>query len=331
MPPAGWAAEVRVVFAGTPEPALPSLDAIVASDHELVGVVTRPDAVGGRGHRLRPSPVALRAEELGVPVLKPGHPREPEFQAALAALEPDVCAVVAYGALLPQSALDLVPLGWVNLHFSCLPAWRGAAPVQHALWAGDEVTGATTFRIVRELDAGPTFGVMTERIRPTDTAGDLLERLAEGGAGLLVATLDGLADGSIDARPQQAEGVSLAPKIEVADARVDWREPAVAVDRRIRACTPAPGAWTTLDGVRVKLGPVRPVAVDAPELGDGAPLPGPGQLLVTRREVVVGTGTTPVRLGDVVPLGKRAMPAADWARGARLETGRLLGTDGEPA
>src|SRR3954468_24865257 len=213
---------MRLVFAGTPEVALPSLDAIAASDHELVGVVTRPDAPAGRGRTLVASPVAQRAEQLGLPVLKPEHPRDPDFQEALRALAPDCCPVVAYGALLPQSALDIPVHGWVNLHFSALPHWRGAAPVQHSIWAGDEVTGATTFRIVKELDAGPTYGVMTERIRPTDTAGDLLGRLAEGGAGLLVLTLDGIADGSLEARPQPAEGVSLAPKVEVEDARVVW-------------------------------------------------------------------------------------------------------------
>jgi methionyl-tRNA formyltransferase len=306
---------VRVVFAGTPEPAVPALEAIAASGHDLVGVVTRPDAPAGRGRRLVASPVAQRAEELGVPVLKPGHPREPEFQDALRALEPDCCPVVAYGALLPTSALDIPPHGWVNLHFSCLPAWRGAAPVQHALWAGDEVTGATTFRIVKELDAGPTFGVMTERIRPDDTSGDLLARLAEGGAGLLVATLDGIADGSLDARDQPADGISYAPKITVDDAQVDWSEPAVAVDRRIRACSPAPGAWTTYAGERLKLGPVRII--------DGA-LPA-GEIMVGKNDVVVGTGTAAVRLGEVKAFGKRQMPAADWARGARLESGSVLG------
>ena len=304
---------MRIVFAGTPEPALPSLDALAASRHELVGVVTRPDAPAGRGRHLVASPVAQRAEELGVPVLKPRHPRDPDFQQALRDLAPDCCPVVAYGALLPQSALDIPRHGWVNLHFSVLPAWRGAAPVQHALWAGDEVTGATTFRIVPELDAGPAFGVMTERIRPDDTAGDLLARLAEGGAGLLVTTLDGIEDGSVEARPQQVEGLSLAPKITVDDARVDWGEPAAAVDRRIRACTPAPGAWTTLDDERVKLGPVVP-AEEAPRLA-------PGELQVTKREVLVGTATTPVRLGQLKAFGKRQMPAADWARGVRIETG----------
>ena len=301
---------MRVVFAGTPEVALPALEAVARSDHELVGVVTRPDAPAGRGRRLTPSPVAQRAEELGVPVLKPGHPREPEFQDALRGLAPDCCPVVAYGALLPRSALDIPRHGWVNLHFSVLPAWRGAAPVQHAIWAGDEVAGATTFRIVEALDAGPTFGVMTEPVRPTDTAGDLLQRLAEGGAGLLVATLDGIADGSLEAREQPADGVTLAPKITVDDARVDWSEPAMGVDRRIRACTPAPGAWTELDGERVKVGPVEPIA-NAPELR-------PGRLTVGRNEVLVGTGSTPVRLGDVKAFGKKQMAAADWARGVRL-------------
>ena len=303
---------MRVVFAGTPEPALPALEAVAASRHELVGVVTRPDAPAGRGRRLVASPVAQRAEELGVPVLKPEHPRDPGFQAELRGLAPDCCPVVAYGALLPRTALEIPPHGWVNLHFSLLPAWRGAAPVQHALWAGDEVTGATTFRIVPALDAGPVFGVMTERVRPTDTAGDLLARLATGGAELLVRTLDGIEDGSLEAREQPAEGVSLAPKVEVADAEVDWSRPAVGIDRQVRACTPAPGAWTTYAGERVKLGPVR--------LTDREPLK-PGVLEVTKNAVHVGTGSVPVLLGDVKPFGKKQMPAADWARGARLESG----------
>ena len=203
---------MRVVFAGTPEVAVPALEAVAASRHELVGVVTRPDAPAGRGRRLVASPVGLRAEELGVPVLKPRHPRDPDFQAALRELGPDCCPVVAYGALLPQSALDIPAHGWVNLHFSVLPAWRGAAPVQHAIWAGDEVSGATTFRIVKELDAGPTYGLMTQTIRPGDTAGDLLQRLAEGGAGLLVQTLDGIEDGALEAREQPGGRGQLRPE-----------------------------------------------------------------------------------------------------------------------
>ena len=250
---------MRVVFAGTPEVAVPALDAIADSRHELVGVVTRPDAPSGRGRKLVASPVAQRAEELGVPVLKPEHPRDPDFQAGAAPrCAPTPARSWRTAPCCPQSALDLVPHGWINLHFSVLPSWRGAAPVQHSLWAGDEVTGATTFRIVKALDAGPVFGVMTERIRPTDTAGDLLARLAEGGAGLLVQTLDGIEDGTLEAREQQEEGVSFAPKILVEDARIDWSLPAVAIDRQVRACTPAPGAWSTFEGERIKIGPRAP-------------------------------------------------------------------------
>lgn len=308
---------MRVVFAGTPEVAVPSLDAIAASPHDLVGVVTRPDAPAGRGRKLVASPVAQRAEELGVPVLKPDHPRDPEFQAALRDLAPDCCPVVAYGALLPQSALDIPRHGWVNLHFSLLPAWRGAAPVQHAIWHGDEVTGATTFRIVQQMDAGPTYGVMTEGVRPTDTAGDLLGRLATGGAQLLVATLDGIDSGGVEARPQPTDGVSMAPKILVEDAEVDWTEPAAAVDRRIRACTPGPGAWTTFEGARFKVGPVL-IEANVDSLA-------PGELRVQKDAVLVGTGSLPVRLGEVKAFGKKQMPAADWARGVRVESGARFG------
>jgi methionyl-tRNA formyltransferase len=302
---------MRVVFAGTPDVALPSLRALADSAHDLVGVVTRPDAPTGRGRRLTASPVADAAAELGLPVLRPEHPRESGFQDALRELAPDVCPVVAYGALLPQSALDIPRHGWVNLHFSLLPAWRGAAPVQRAIWAGDDVTGATTFRIVRELDAGPTYGVMTETIRPRDTAGEVLARLAEGGAGLLVATLDGIADGTIVERPQSPDDVSLAPKITVDDARVDWAQPAAAIDRQVRACTPAPGAWTTYAGERVKLGPLAPADGQLP----------PGEIVAGKTAVVVGTGTAALRLGDVQAVGKRPMTAADWARGLRLSGG----------
>ncbi|HET6166832.1 MAG TPA: methionyl-tRNA formyltransferase [Marmoricola sp.] len=307
---------MRVVFAGTPDVAVPSLDAVAASDHELVGVVTRPDAPAGRGRRLTASPVAQRAAELGVPVLKPEHPRDADFRTALADLEPECCPVVAYGALLPESVLDIPTHGWVNLHFSVLPHWRGAAPVQHAILAGDEVTGATTFRIVKELDAGPTFGLMTQTIHDDDTAGTLLAKLAEGGAGLLVATLDGIADGSLEARPQPDEGVSFAPKVLVEDARVDWTDPALGVDRLIRACTPAPGAWTTYAGERLKLGPVT--------LTDHDALP-PGVLEVTKDAVHVGTATQTVRLGEVKPFGKKQMPAADWARGVQFPERAVLG------
>lgn len=309
---------MRVVFAGTPETALPALDAIAASAHELVAVLTRPDAPSGRGRKLVASPVAQRAEQVGVPVLKPQHPGDPDFQQTLIGLDVDCCPVVAYGALLPQSALDIPKHGWVNLHFSLLPAWRGAAPVQHSIWAGDEVTGATTFRIVKELDAGPAYGAVTERVRPTDTSGDLLGRLAVTGAQLLVATLDGIEDGSLEAREQPADGRSYAPKILVEDAMVDWTEPASAVDRRIRACTPEPGAWSTYDGQRIKLGPVRVGIIDRGPLK-------PGVLEVTKDAVYVGTGTDPVKLGEVKAFGKKQMDAADWARGVRVASGVAFG------
>jgi methionyl-tRNA formyltransferase len=310
---------VRLLFVGTPEIALTALEAFVASQHEVVGVLTRPDARSGRGRHRHPSPVAVRGAELDLPVLTPQRPGGPAFVEQLRELAPDCCPVVAYGALLPQSVLDIPRYGWVNLHFSVLPAWRGAAPVQRAILAGDEVTGATAFRIVRELDAGPVLGTLTETIRPNETAGELLERLAVAGAPLLVDTIDHLEIGDIDERPQPEDGVSYAPKIEIDDARVRWLEPAFAVDRRIRACTPAPGAWTTLDGRRLKIGPVRPLPDDT----DLAP----GELDVDRRQVRVGTGTHAVELGDIQPPGKQPMDAAAWARGARLEGRVRLGVD----
>ena len=312
---------MRVVFAGTPEVALPSLAAIHASRHELLAVVTRPDAPAGRGRRLVPSPARAWALEHGLPTLTPARPRDPEFLDQLRELAPDCCPVVAYGALLPQAALDIPRHGWVNLHFSLLPAWRGAAPVQHAVLAGDDVTGASTFQIEAGLDTGPVFGLLTETVRPTDTSGDLLERLSHAGAGLLVATLDGIEDGALVAKPQAAEGVSLAPKITVDDARVDWRRPVHVVDRLVRACTPAPGAWTRFRGERLGIGPVRPAD---PGVADGL---APGQLLVTKSDVYAGTVGGSVRLGLVRPPGKREMAAADWARGARIAAAERLGSD----
>jgi len=308
---------MRLVFAGTPQAAVPSLEALLRSSHDVAAVITRPDAAAGRGRRLGPSPVARRARDAGLEVLQPASPREPAFLGRLRDLAPDCCPVTAYGALIPRAALEVPPHGWVNLHFSLLPAWRGAAPVPHAIWHGDDMAGATTFRLVAELDAGPVFGVMTQPIGPGDTAGDLLERLAFAGAGLLVQTLDGIESGSLVAVPQPAGGVSYAPKLTTADARVRWADPALAVDRQIRACTPAPGAWTMLGEARLKLWPVRPGAAP-PDCG---PLR-PGQLRIGRSGVLVGTATQPVDLGDVQPGGKRRMPAAEWARGLRARAGQ---------
>src|SRR5216684_1341635 len=268
---------MRLVFAGTPQTAVPALDALLASRHDVVAVVTRQIA-------------------------------------------PDCAPMVAYGALLPQSLLDIPRHGWVNLHFSLLPAWRGAAPVQHAILHGDDVTGASTFRVVAELDAGPVYGVLTEAVRADDTTGTLLDRLSHSGAELLVATLDGIEAGTVQAVPQPAEGVSFAPKITPADARVDWKLPAHVVDRQIRACTPDPGAWTELDGARLKLGPLSlagPVTPDAAQDLAAPPDLAPGELQVGRQAVFVGTGSGPVRLGDVQAPGKRLMSASEWARGLR--------------
>jgi methionyl-tRNA formyltransferase len=302
---------MRIVFAGTPAPALPSLQRLIDSPHhDVIAVLTRPDAAAGRRGTPLPSPVAALATEAGIPVLRPARPKNPDFVAELAALAPDCCAVVAYGALLSAELLALPPHGWVNLHFSLLPAWRGAAPVQAAIAAGDSVTGATTFLIEPALDTGPVYGILTETIRPADTAGELLDRLAHAGAGLLEATLDGIADGSLHPVPQPREGVSIAPKITVDSARVRWDLPAHVVERRIRSVTPDPGAWTMIGDLRVKIGPV---TVDA----TGEPLP-PGQIQVQRAGVRVGTGSHAVVLGTVQPPGKKPMAAADWARGARL-------------
>ncbi|OSC54804.1 methionyl-tRNA formyltransferase, partial [Streptomyces sp. 4F] len=232
-------------------------------------------------------------------------------------IAPDCCPVVAYGALLPRVALDVPAQGWVNLHFSLLPAWRGAAPVQHALMAGDEITGASTFLIEEGLDSGPVYGTVTETVRPTDTSGDLLTRLAFAGAGLLAATMDGIEDGSLKAVPQPSEGVTLAPKITVEDARIDWSAPALRVDRVVRGCTPAPGAWTTFRGERLKL----VQAVPVPDRADLAP----GQLAAGKNNVYVGTGSHAVELLWVQAQGKKPMRAADWARGVRIAEGEQLG------
>ena len=249
---------MRLVFAGTPQAAVPSLEALLNSGHEVAAVLTRPDAPAGRGRQVAKSPVARYAEAAGLEVLRPARPKDPDFMARLREIAPDCCAVTAYGALIPQEVLDIPRHGWVNLHFSLLPAYRGAAPVQHAILHGDDLTGATTFRLVRELDAGPVFGVVTEPIKPSDTAGDLLARLAQSGAELLVATMDGIESGALVARPQPADGISLAPKITTEDAHVDWAKPAPAVSRLIRACTPAPGAWSVLDGIQAQAGAAQP-------------------------------------------------------------------------
>lgn len=305
---------MRLLFAGTPRVAVPSLDALVSSRHEVVAVLTRPDTVAGRGRQPTRSAVAERADALGIPVWT-FSPRDPELLQGLIDARIECCPVVAYGALIPPDVLDVPAHGWINLHFSLLPAWRGAAPVQHALLQGDAITGATTFRLDAGLDTGPRLAFVDEPIKPRDTSGDLLDRLAHRGADLLLATIDGLAAGTLEGIPQVDGGATYAPKIEVDDARVSWSDSADAIDRLVRACTPAPGAWTTFRGERVKLGPITPVDL----LGLA-----PGEVRAAKSDVLVGTATTAVALGQVVAQGKRAMAAADWARGVRTGDGEVF-------
>lgn len=307
---------MRLVFAGTPETALPSLEAVLESDHEVVGVISRPDAPSGRGKRLHPSPVAARALEAGVEVLRPARVSDPAFTDRLCELSPDCCPVVAYGGLLPPRVLDLPPHGWVNLHFSLLPAWRGAAPVQHAIMNGDSVTGASTFAIVPQMDAGPVYAAITEPIADTDTAGDLLDRLASTGAQLLVDTLDGIATGTWQPTPQDDARASTAPKITVEDARIDWTDASSRIGRRIRACHPVPGAWSTFRGERFKINSATPDGRDDLE---------PGRLEIGKHVVRAGAGSKSLVLNEVQPPGKKPMPAADWARGTQFRDGERLG------
>ena len=304
---------MRLVFAGTPSVALPSLAALHASDHEVAAVVTRPPAPRGRSRQPVPSPVEEWARDHGVPVLTPTHPRDPEFVAALSDLAPDACPVVAYGALVPQHVLDIPPLGWINLHFSLLPRWRGAAPVQRAIIAGDEVTGATTFRLVRDLDAGPIFGSLIHPLDGSETAGEVLEALAHDGAELLLDTLDAL-QGSIPVEQDDEDAVTLAPKLTPAEAELDFTRPAEELDRLIRGCSPEPMAWTTLAGERFRIA----LARVSGEAGLA-----PGEVRVEKRRVLVGTATSALDLVSVQPQGRRLMAGADWGRGLPADTLRF--------
>jgi methionyl-tRNA formyltransferase len=301
---------VRVLFAGTPAVAVPSLDALVKAGFNVVAVLTRPDAPVGRKRVLTPSPVAQRAAELGIDVIRAARV-DAEAIAAVSAVQPDVAAIVAYGGLVPPAALGIPRHGWVNLHFSLLPAWRGAAPVQRSVMAGDDVTGAVTFQLEEGLDTGPVFGTLTEAVRLQDTAGDLLERLPRSGAVLLAQTLSAIEAGKASPQPQAGD-VSLAPKLTLEDGHINWSHPALAINRQSRGVTPEPGAWTLLDGQRVKLEPVRL----RPDIAGLAP----GSVALQGKTVVVGTGSHAVELTRVQPAGKKMMAAADWARGmASLE------------
>ncbi len=296
---------MRVLFAGTPAVAVPSLDALVEAGFDVVAVLTRPDAPIGRKRVLTPSPVAARALELGLDVIYAAKVDDAAVE-QISAAAPDVAAIVAYGGLVPPAALAIPRHGWINLHFSLLPAWRGAAPVQRSVMAGDDVTGAVTFQLEKGLDTGPVFGTLTESVGPEDTAGQLLERLSHSGAVLLAQTLSAVETGKAFAVPQAGD-VSLAPKLTLEDGHLHWERPALAIGRQARGATPEPGAWTLLDGQRVKLEPVRL----RPDVEDLAP----GALAVHGKSVLVGTGSHAVELTRIQPAGKKMMAAPDWARG----------------
>ena len=294
---------LRLVFAGSPAAAVPSLEALLASRHEVVAVITREDSPHGRRGVLTPTPVAEAAGN--VEVIKANRLAGPATD-RVAALRPDLGVIVAYGGLVREPLLSTPRLGWINLHFSILPRWRGAAPVQRAIMAGDEQTGAAVFQLVAELDAGDVFGQITEPIGRHQTAGSLLEQLSQSGAQLLRTVVDELADGTAVSQPQVGE-VTLAPKLTLPDGAIDWSQPAANVANLIRGVTPEPGAFTTLDGARLKVLDAH-IAREAPRLQ-------PGQFALEGRRVLVGTASDPIELVTVLPAGKKAMAAADWWRG----------------
>lgn len=306
---------MRIVFAGTPDVAVPSLDRLVLAGFTVVGVLTRPDARVGRKRAITPSAVAARAEELGIPVLKAAR-ITPEVVARLQEWTPEAAAIVAYGGIVPPAALAIPRHGWINLHFSLLPAWRGAAPLQYSVIHGDDVVGASTFRLEEGLDTGPVFGTVALTPGPEATSGQLLAQLADAGAELLAQTLTGVAEGRLEPRPQAGEP-TFAPKLTLEDGRLDWSLPAVALHRRARGVTPEPGAWTMLGADRFKLEP--------PRLRPDIEGIEPGHLAWADKSLVVGTGTHALELTRVQPAGKKMMAAVDWARGAGNIEGTVLG------
>lgn len=313
---------MRCLVAGTPEVAVVALRSILESGHEVVGVLTRPDARSGRGRRFTRSPMATAAAEHGIPVFAPERLTDVEFIETLTQVQPDCCPVIAYGGLIPTPLLDLPRYGWINLHFSLLPAWRGAAPVNHAILAGDTVTGVTTFRIDAGLDTGPILQQREYPIAATDTAGSLLAALAEVGAGVLVDTLNELSAGTLRPLAQPDQGASSAPRLRPEQARIDWQQPSGVVDRLVRAMTPSPGAWTQVHGmdrdpVRVGIAPLG--LANPPALQSLTP----GRITTVGEAVWVGTGDAAVQLTQVQPAGKRWMSAGDWLRGWRGDIPQL--------
>lgn len=304
--------QLRIVFAGTPAAAVPTLERLAASAHDVVAVVTRPPAPLGRKRILTPSPVATAAERLGIPVIDARRLDDAATE-RIAALRPDLGVIVAYGGLVREPLLSTPSHGWINLHFSALPAWRGAAPVQRALIAGDADLGASVFRLVPELDAGDVYAVRSRPVQPGETAGAALESLAASGADLVAEVVDAIDAGSAVATPQVG-APTFAPKLTIDDGRLDWTRPTAEVDARYRGVTPEPGAHTEVDGVRLKVLEAGPAAsgTDLPRLD-------PGEVVGQRRRVLVGTADGALELRRVQPSGRNAMEAADWWRGLGVD------------
>lgn len=303
---------MRILFAGTPASAVVPLKRLLEEGLDIVGVLTRPDAPQGRRRVLTPSPVAARGEEIGLPVIK-ARTYDDAADAAVRELAPDVAAVVAYGAILPARALEAVPHGWINLHFSDLPEWRGAAPVQRAMMAGRKELTAVTFRIEQGLDTGPVYGSVTEPVGEEDTAGSMLERLGDSGGRLLARTLREIEQGTARPEPQQGEPTHAA-KLTLEDARLSFERTAAELEAQVRGVSPEPGAWAELNGERIKIEDLR---------GTGEPAEHPaGTVRLQGRKVLLSAADEDLVLGRIQPAGKKMMPAPDWARGAgRLKEG----------
>ncbi|QSB22485.1 methionyl-tRNA formyltransferase [Curtobacterium sp. 24E2] len=310
---------MRLVVAGSPAAAVPTLRRLAASDHEIAAVLTRPPTPQGRKRILTPTPVAQVAAELGLPVIEASRVDD-DVTARIAALDVDLGVIVAYGALLRRPALDAPRLGWVNLHFSDLPAYRGAAPVQRAVMAGDTRTAASVFQLVEALDAGPVFAADPFEIDPEATAGEVLAAMAESGAETVARVVDAIAAGTAVATEQTGEP-TLAPKLTIDDGRIDFDDPAAVVHARLRGVTPEPGAYAHLGETRVKLLRSNRLAGGP---ADPAPHLAPGALALHGGRLLVGTGDTPLALLEVQPAGKKAMDAAAWARGLGELDGKVL-------
>jgi len=307
--------DLVIVFAGSPAAAVPSLQALAASRHDIAAVLTREDSPQGRRRELSPTAVAASATQLGLPIIRANRLAGAATE-AVTMLRPDLGVIVAYGGFVREPLLTVPRLGWINLHFSLLPRWRGAAPVQRAIIAGDEVSGASVFQLIPELDAGDVFGQFTQAIGAHETAGDLLDSLSVGGAELLVRVVNSLADGDARAEPQRGD-VTLAPKLDLPDAQLDFRQHASTVFNRVRGVTPEPGAFTRVDELRIKI-------LEAVILRDESHLAA-GQLELRDGRVLVGTASDPIQLLSVQPAGKKAMKAADWWRGRPSDAGTLAG------